>query len=108
MNWLGYGPCIRKARTDGYKESDRRMTAGAFGILRCVTTGSKAEGLTSVLESDIDVMVIVSGFVCTEDGVNYSSLPNEIAVFKIYTDICYHGHCRLLLERRSSMVYRFV
>lgn len=71
--------------------------------MRVVTTGSKAEGLANALESDLDAIVIFSGVMCLEDGVSYSSLPTYITVFTFDPGMTFHGHCRLILERRNSM-----
>ncbi|KAH3875549.1 hypothetical protein DPMN_038817 [Dreissena polymorpha] len=57
MTWLGYGPEIRQARRDAYMEYCRHCTARLRGAATCIITGSKAEGLTSFLESDRDQML---------------------------------------------------
>ncbi|KAH3787322.1 hypothetical protein DPMN_165443 [Dreissena polymorpha] len=54
MNILGYGYRIRLARRVAYTAWDRHTIAKTRGTATWITTGSKAEGLTSFLESDID------------------------------------------------------
>ncbi|XP_052268035.1 uncharacterized protein LOC127869467 [Dreissena polymorpha] len=104
MNCLGYGWEIRQARRDAYKEHDRLMTANVQTMI-AITAGSKAEGLTSCFESDLDLMLVMLGSMCLEDGVNFDTLPMETIVLILNTGVCYHGHCRLnLLYRRGSII----
>ncbi|XP_052223308.1 uncharacterized protein LOC127839151 isoform X1 [Dreissena polymorpha] len=104
MNVLGYGPHIRQARIEAYKASDRHKTAKMRGILTFITTGSKAEGLTSFLESDLDMLIVTESVICLEDGVDSSSVPVETTIFRSCSRISYSGHCRLLLERYGTHV----
>ncbi|XP_052267828.1 uncharacterized protein LOC127869364 isoform X1 [Dreissena polymorpha] len=105
MNCLGYGPHIRQARRDAYREFDRLISARWSGKLTLITAGSKAEGLTSVYENDLDVMYVLKGIMCLENGVDSDKLPRETTVFTLNTGVCYHGHSRLnLLERRGDMI----
>ncbi|XP_052267827.1 uncharacterized protein LOC127869363 isoform X3 [Dreissena polymorpha] len=105
MNCLGYGPHIRQARSDAYRELDRLYNARKpFNIMQ-ITTGSKAEGLTGVYESDVDMMYVLKGIMCLENGVDSDKLPRETIAFTLNTGVCYHGHSRLnLLERRGVMI----
>ncbi|KAH3875206.1 hypothetical protein DPMN_038469 [Dreissena polymorpha] len=100
MNCLGYGPHIRQARRDAYREADRLSNARGTGIITKITSGSKAEGLTCFLESDWDWMYVVEGIMCLENGVDSDKLPRETTVFTLNTDVCYHGHSRLNLLGR--------
>ncbi|XP_052267813.1 uncharacterized protein LOC127869346 isoform X3 [Dreissena polymorpha] len=105
MNCLGYGPPIRQARRDAYRDSDRLLNARGTDIVTQITTGSKAEGLTCVFESDCDMMFVVEGIMCLENGVDSDKLPRETTVFTLNTGVCYHGHSRLnLLERRGDII----
>ncbi|KAH3875178.1 hypothetical protein DPMN_038441 [Dreissena polymorpha] len=105
MNCLGYGPHIRQARRDAYREADRLNNARGTGIITMVTTGSKAEGLTRFLESDVDTMYVVEGIMCLENGVDSDKIPRETTVFTLITGVCYHGHSRLnLLELRGDII----
>ncbi|KAH3875292.1 hypothetical protein DPMN_038555 [Dreissena polymorpha] len=105
MNCLGYGPPIRQARRDAYREGDRLMNARGTGNITMITTGSKAEGLTGFYESDVDTMYVVEGIMCLENGVDSDKLPRETTVFTLNTGVCYHGHSRLnLLERRGDII----
>ncbi|KAH3791473.1 hypothetical protein DPMN_144959 [Dreissena polymorpha] len=110
MNVLGYGPHIRQARIDAYKAWDRHMTARKGGSLTWITTGSKAEGLTSYRESDRDLMCVRNNVICLEEGVDSSIVPGEktINVFRSCSRISYHGHCRLLLERYGTDIPKVV
>ncbi|KAH3875185.1 uncharacterized protein LOC127869366 [Dreissena polymorpha] len=104
MNCLGYGPHIRQARRDAYRERDRLQNARRTGTT-LITTGSKSEGLTGVYESDVDMMHVVEGIMCLENGVDSDKLPRETTVFTLNTGVCYHGHSRLnLLERRGDII----
>ncbi|KAH3875272.1 hypothetical protein DPMN_038535 [Dreissena polymorpha] len=105
MNCLGYGPPIRQARRDAYREHDRLMNAREHSNIMLITTGSKAEGLTGVYESDVDIMYVLEGIMCLENGVDSDKLPRETTVFTLNTGVCYHGHSRLnLLERRGDII----
>ncbi|XP_052267934.1 uncharacterized protein LOC127869415 isoform X3 [Dreissena polymorpha] len=106
MNWLGYGPEMRQARRDAYREQDRIRNARDDGNMH-ITTGSKAEGLTRSFESDLDVMLVIRDVLCIEDGVKSDILPRENNVFRLSTIMCYPGYCRLLLER-SGIMYRVI
>ncbi|KAH3875836.1 hypothetical protein DPMN_039116 [Dreissena polymorpha] len=75
------------------------------GPVTFLVTGSKAEGLSCFLESDIDIMVVHNSVICIEDGVNAHNFPREITVFRSYSRMTYSGHCRLILERRGTMTY---
>ncbi|KAH3840824.1 hypothetical protein DPMN_114280 [Dreissena polymorpha] len=77
MNVLGYWPHIRQAWRDAYKAFDRRINARTRGSITCITTGSKAEGLTSYQESDIDFMCVRNRIICLEEGVDSSNVPGE-------------------------------
>ncbi|KAH3865493.1 hypothetical protein DPMN_028532 [Dreissena polymorpha] len=104
MNWLGYGPEIRQARIDAYREICRLMTALCRGAITLIITGSKAEGLSRLYESDMDIMVVMNRVICLEDGVNANNFPSEMTMLRSYSLMSYAGHCRLLLERRGTMV----
>ncbi|KAH3874510.1 hypothetical protein DPMN_037755 [Dreissena polymorpha] len=64
MNSLGYGSYIRQARGDAYREHDRIRSAN--DSLTQITTGSKAEGVTSGYESDRDIMLVPQYVMCLE------------------------------------------
>ncbi|KAH3793809.1 hypothetical protein DPMN_147331 [Dreissena polymorpha] len=108
MNVLGYGPHIRQARIEAYKASDRHYTALARGTVTWITTGSKAEGLTSFMESDRDQLIVKESVICLEDGVDSSSVPVEKTIFRSCSRISYSGHCRLLLEKDGTRIHKLV
>ncbi|KAH3885939.1 hypothetical protein DPMN_009936 [Dreissena polymorpha] len=100
MNSLGYGSQIIQARGDAYRKHDR-IGCSLFGSLTMITTGSKAEGVTSFFESDRDIMYVEKYIMCLEKDVSSYTLPMETTVFTLNTGVCYHGHCILVLERRG-------
>ncbi|KAH3791932.1 uncharacterized protein LOC127838358 [Dreissena polymorpha] len=104
MNVLGYGTHIRQARRDAYKARDKILTARSHGSGKMITTGSKAEGLTSYLESDKDIMIVTKRVICLEEGVDSSNVPGETNIFRSCSRISYPGHCRLLLERYGTHI----
>ncbi|XP_052263977.1 uncharacterized protein LOC127867072 [Dreissena polymorpha] len=108
MNWLGYGPEIRQARIDAYMEWGRLCTAQVRGAVTIIITGSKAEGLSRFCESDMDRMFVINSVICLEDSVYANNFPSEITVLRSYSLMSYAGHCRLLLERRGTMVDPYV
>ncbi|KAH3875631.1 hypothetical protein DPMN_038902 [Dreissena polymorpha] len=107
MNFLGYGSEIRQARRDAYREFDRLMTAVLRGSL-LITTGSKAEGLTRIVESDTDIMFVNRVIICIEDVVNDDKLPMEATVFTFSPIACRPGHCRLLLKRAGTKFPKYI
>ncbi|KAH3819535.1 uncharacterized protein LOC127881289 [Dreissena polymorpha] len=108
MDFMGYGPHIRQARRDAYKTVDRLMTALMCGSATCFTTGSKAEGLTCFLESDIDVMCVDNNVICIEEGVDSSNILKETTILRACSQKSYPGHCILLLERSGTTITTFV
>ncbi|XP_052232347.1 uncharacterized protein LOC127845461 [Dreissena polymorpha] len=102
MTWLGFGSHIRKARRDAYMENDRLLNARYPGGFKIITTGSKAEGLTSFYESDTDNMFVNGDVMCLGDGLPGDMLPRQTTLFTLNTGSCYHGHCRLLLKLRGT------
>ncbi|XP_052221710.1 uncharacterized protein LOC127838171 [Dreissena polymorpha] len=104
MNVLGYGTHIRQARRDAYKVHDKIFTARARGSVTWITTGSKAEGLTSYLESDRDYMCVTKRVICLEEGVDSSNVPGETNIFRSCSRISYPRHCSLLLERYGTRI----
>ncbi|XP_052232348.1 uncharacterized protein LOC127845462 isoform X1 [Dreissena polymorpha] len=106
MTWLGFGPHIRKARRDFYMENNMLLNAQHLGKVKMITTGSKAEGLTCLYESDVDNMYVKEDVMCLEDGLSGDMLPKETTLFTLNTGSCYHGHCWLLLKRRGTALYQ--
>ena len=102
MSWLGYVQDIIQARRDAYREWGRLITARACGAVTMIFSGSKAEGLTRYFKSDLDQMLVLNSVSCLEDGVNALAFAREITVLRSLSSMSYHGHCRLLLERRGT------
>ncbi|KAH3874546.1 hypothetical protein DPMN_037791 [Dreissena polymorpha] len=107
LNLLGYGSVIRQKRIDLYKEKDRLLRYLLFKCLNAdmvvITAGSKAEGLTCIFESDKDVINVIPYNACLEDGVDDSTIPGHINVFKMDTQGCNSGYCRPLLLRQGRL-----
>ncbi|KAH3865510.1 hypothetical protein DPMN_028549 [Dreissena polymorpha] len=53
-------------------------------------------------------MFVINKVICLEDGVNANNFPREITVLRSYSLMSYAGHCRLLLERRGTMIHPYV
>ncbi|XP_052259370.1 uncharacterized protein LOC127863769 isoform X1 [Dreissena polymorpha] len=106
LSWLGYGQEIIQARRDAYREYGKLGTARFCGKATYIITGSKGEGLSSYLESDVDTLIVHNRVICLEDDVNSSSFPGEITVLRSLSRRSYHGHCRLLLEGRGTTILR--
>ncbi|XP_052221144.1 uncharacterized protein LOC127837794 [Dreissena polymorpha] len=107
MNILGYGPHIRKARSDAYMAYGRNITMQTCST--CFTTGSKAEGLTRIMESDLDLMCVPTKHdICLEEGVDSSNVPWEKNIFRSCSRLSYPGHCRLFLERYGIIMSHFL
>ncbi|KAH3778958.1 hypothetical protein DPMN_180437 [Dreissena polymorpha] len=102
MTWLGFGRHIRQTRRDAFMENDRLIKARNLAGVKLITTGSKAEGLTSFYESDTDKMFVKGDVMCLEDGLPGDLLPRQTTLFTLNTGSCYHGHCGLLLKRRGT------
>ncbi|KAH3865280.1 uncharacterized protein LOC127867050 [Dreissena polymorpha] len=108
LSWLGYGQEIIQARRDAYRELGKLFTARGCGMPTIIITGSKGEGLSSYLESDMDTLIVNNRVICLEDDVNSSAFPGEITVLRSLSRRSYHGHCRLLLERRGTTILKQV
>ncbi|KAH3709622.1 hypothetical protein DPMN_069086 [Dreissena polymorpha] len=108
LSWLGYGQEIIQARRDAYREHGKLMTGKENGTLTYMFTGSKGEGLSSFLESDVDKLIVNNRVFCLEDDVKSSAFPGEITVLRSLSRRSYHGHCRLLLERLGTTIHRHV
>ena len=99
MTRLGYGEEIRRWRVKKYKEADSLMNSQVRNVT-FITAGSKAEGLTCFVESDLDVLIVVNGILCVEAGIYLEIIPDGIGVYRMDTR-AYSGHCSLLLERQA-------
>ncbi|KAH3834239.1 uncharacterized protein LOC127880244 [Dreissena polymorpha] len=100
LNMLGYGHELRQKRRECYKDLDRIETAQwGFGNCDFITVGSKAEGISRYLESDMDILCVNNFVKCIEAGCDINSIPENTSVCRMDTTICYPGHCLLLLER---------
>ncbi|KAH3875445.1 uncharacterized protein LOC127869393 [Dreissena polymorpha] len=108
LSWLGYGQEIIQARRDAYRKYGKLCTAPLCGEATFIVTGSKGEGLSSYLESDLDTLIVNNRVFCLEDDVKSSAFPGEITVLRSLSRRSYHGHCRLLLERRGTTIHRHV
>ncbi|XP_052264035.1 uncharacterized protein LOC127867092 isoform X2 [Dreissena polymorpha] len=108
LSWLGYGQEIIQARRDAYREIGKLKTARVCGAATYIITGSKGEGLSSFLESDHDQIIVNNRVFCLEDDVKSCAFPGEITVLRSLSRRSYHGHCRLLLERRGTTIDREV
>ncbi|KAH3733082.1 hypothetical protein DPMN_039506 [Dreissena polymorpha] len=99
MTRLGYGEEMRRLRVEKYREMNRLADTRSSHAIH-VIAGSKAEGLTCHLESDLDMLHVWKGVLCVEAGINLHTIPDDIDVFRMDTRV-YPGHCRLLQERRA-------
>ncbi|KAH3798407.1 hypothetical protein DPMN_152006 [Dreissena polymorpha] len=103
MTRLGYGEEIRRWRVAKYCEFDRHANARLSSIT-LKTAGSKAEGLTCLLESDRDFLLTLNGVICVETGINLNTIPDDISVFWMDDTGVYPGHCILLLKRPARLL----
>ncbi|KAH3850407.1 hypothetical protein DPMN_092818 [Dreissena polymorpha] len=100
MTLLGIGEKIRRRRVKKYRENDMLVNAVSDNVT-AITTGSKAEGLTCLNESDCDILFVPNSVLCVEAGVNLHTIPEDIEMFITDTRV-YPGHCRMLFKRPSS------
>ncbi|KAH3752300.1 hypothetical protein DPMN_186916 [Dreissena polymorpha] len=108
MDSLGFGSHIRQARRAAYKAWDR-LTNALMGFNDTwITTGSKAEGLTSFLKSDRDTICVHNNVICLEEGVDSSNIPGETNIFRSCSRMSYPGHCLLVLERCVTTMPMYV
>ncbi|KAH3868938.1 hypothetical protein DPMN_032093 [Dreissena polymorpha] len=101
LNILGYGHELRQKRRECYKANDNNIDApsGFVQGYQTITVGSKAEGLSRCLESDRDVLGVITRVECIEVGFDLNLIPKDKTVFRMDTHICYPGHWILVLER---------
>ncbi|KAH3733751.1 hypothetical protein DPMN_040185 [Dreissena polymorpha] len=108
MTRLGYGEMMRRWRVEKYREYDRLMNARSLNkqgnAVTYITAGSKAEGLTCYLESDWDILFVLTDVLCVEADINLLTISDDIDVFRMDTmdTRVYSGHCRLLQERPAA------
>ncbi|KAH3689432.1 hypothetical protein DPMN_194055 [Dreissena polymorpha] len=108
MTRLGYGEMMRRWRVEKYREYDRLWNAkylnDEINDNAMITAGSKAEGLTCHLESDWDVLLVLTNVRCVEADINLLTISDDINVFRMDTmdTRVYPGHCRLLQERPAA------
>ncbi|KAH3733810.1 hypothetical protein DPMN_040245 [Dreissena polymorpha] len=111
MTRLGYGEEIRLWRVAKYRELGKLHNKAmvSFGLMGAkhynnmnIIAGSKAEGLTCHLESDIDLLMVLPYSLCVEAGINLHTIEDDIDLFIMDTRV-YPGHCKLLLERQGSI-----
>ncbi|KAH3792873.1 hypothetical protein DPMN_146372 [Dreissena polymorpha] len=106
----------KTARIEAYKAWDRHMTAKARGTATLITTGSKAEGLTSYLESDKMVLIqilqsllletYVYNALCDDGFVQHEragpSTPETIDGRECDTVHALHFYCPSILTRWAA------
>ncbi|XP_052238071.1 uncharacterized protein LOC127849511 isoform X2 [Dreissena polymorpha] len=108
MTRLGYGEMMRRWRVEKYREYDRLMNARSLNkqgnAVTYITAGSKAEGLTCYLESDWDILFVLTDVLCVQADINLLTISDDIDVFRMDTmdTRVYSGHCRLLQERPAA------
>ncbi|KAH3689880.1 uncharacterized protein LOC127863987 isoform X2 [Dreissena polymorpha] len=107
MTRLGYGEMMRRWRVEKYREIGRLVNALALnnGMNDTfIIAGSKAEGLTCRLESDLDILFVLKDVLCVEADINLLTISDDIDVFRMDTmdTRVYPGHCRLLQERPAA------
>lgn len=104
LDALGSSQSMIRYRRENYKNfsssNDWSMTfdIGSFEMTRIVV-GSKGEGLTSVYESDVDLMYLIQDIVCVDCSAEISAkMKKDALIFAMDTDNCYPGYCRLKLS----------
>lgn len=109
LDAIGYDSDMIRYRREAYAHFGEELD-----VNHCVVVGSKGEGLTSVFESDIDVMFVMPAILCVENDVENLEPPSCSAPsFTIDTAGCYPGYCRLVpvpgscLEDELSSMLRF-
>ncbi|KAH3734097.1 hypothetical protein DPMN_040537 [Dreissena polymorpha] len=95
MTLLGYGEEIRRRRIEKFRECDMLWNAESINR-HLITVGSKAEGLTSLRESDYDQLHVLNKVLCVETGVDINIIPDDIEVCRMDTRDVYPGHCKML------------
>ncbi|KAH3823788.1 hypothetical protein DPMN_125610 [Dreissena polymorpha] len=104
MSWLGYGPEIRQKRRICYSEY-ARLVLSLINLREgfCIVAGSKSEGLTCMLENDLDLLFVVSSVICLEDCLHIRDLPDDTVAFMMDNKYTYPGYYRLLLLHREGI-----
>lgn len=104
LDALGSSQSMIRYRRESYKnmpsDEDFFMTCdiGSFEMTRIVV-GSKGEGLTSVYESDVDLMYLIQDIICVDSSAEISAkMKKDALIFAMDTDNCYPGYCRLKLS----------
>ena len=96
LDCIGYSQEIINARRN-YWQHVAQLYNNEQSALKLVTAGSKAEGITSFYESDIDFMHIINDAICT-DEIHYPPLPDTTILHADTRDVP-PGYTRLKLIR---------
>ncbi|KAH3781387.1 hypothetical protein DPMN_159214 [Dreissena polymorpha] len=100
MTMLGYGEEIRRRRTDKYRDTDMVINS-AQSLFTVNTAGSKAEGLTCPLESDVDCLFVLNDVLCVESGTSLRTVQDDKYLLRIDMRAP-PGYCKLLQERETQ------
>lgn len=100
LSWVldmqGYSPLQRQIRQNYYKKMDTLKNSQDPQHTQ-ITVGSKGEGLTSIYESDTDILIIPNNVVVVDDLKAKGDYPRDIKVLQMNNRLSYPGHCLLLL-----------
>lgn len=96
----------------GYKQDmvqRRRQTWELFSkntntpLHSIVVAGSKGEGLTSYVESDVDTLMLDGNYLCCESGYEQPSVNTQAKIVTMQNDLCSPGYALLFMPIESSM-----
>ena len=94
MGMLGYDPVMRYKRQAAYRKMDE-LRNKADSQFTEVTVGSKGEGLTSVYESDTDILLIPNNVLILDVNDEQASVPPTVKVLRMDYNACHPGHTLL-------------
>lgn len=107
LDCLGKSQDMVKFRVEFYKKMERAETFKQRWFLDCITAGSKSEGLTAPLESDLDRMMAYANVFCADDISPFTQLP-DCSVFETKRRSTPPGYTKLRMARLAyTMDVRF-
>ena len=98
MDCTGSSMKMVEIRRGVYRELSQ--STGRHKGVKVVISGSKGDGISKLMEGDIDMAIFCPSYTCINDSNRVQSIPRSTSVFQI-ANTC-PGYCTLELTRRGT------